>query len=292
MGGMSGWRCFGADVMAHPVRHSDDDDRLAMADVMITTSRHQSGSSMDQAQVLTHQKSAYPFRRFRELDASAINVELQMHTVWTDGKATAKAVAREARERGLETIAFTEHVRRDTDWLAAFVDEIRDIAAGLPDMTILAGLEAKILNTDGDFDAAAEHLALSDIVLGSVHRFPDGRGGYLDFAKLDPTAFAWIEAELSLALLRHAPIDVLAHPAGMYQRRLQKPFPEELYQRLFQAALDRDIAIEINSSYLIDPDRFLRLLEAQNPYVSIGSDVHELDHVGRCRDLLMSHFGW
>ena len=54
-----------------------------------------------------------------------------------------------------------------------------------------------------------------------------------------------------------------------------------------QRSLERNIALEINSSYLRDVPAFLKLGAEINPYVSIGSDVHGLEELGRCRDLLL-----
>ena len=51
-------------------------------------------------------------------------------------------------------------------------------------------------------------------------------------------------------------------------------------------ALKSETAVEINSSYLVDPEGFLRLCAEINPIVSIGSDVHKLEEMGRCRDML------
>jgi len=83
-----------------------------------------------------------------------------------------------------------------------------------------------------------------------------------------------------------APIDVLGHPGGMSLRRHGR-FPEKYFRALMTSTLERRIAIEINSSYLVDMPAFLALCEEINPYVSIGSDAHRLSELGRCRDQLL-----
>lgn len=229
------------------------------------------------------------FRRFRDLDRESINVDLQVHTNQTDGEGTVEEVLRSARSKSLSAVAFTEHVRRDTAWFDGFVDEIRRASAGYPDLCVYAGCEAKALDTRGGFDASDAIMERSDLVLGSVHRFPDGAGGYLDFKALEQKEFARIEFELALGLLLHAPIDVYAHPGGMYQRRFGE-FPRDLMRDLMEASLQREIAFEINSSYLAQPahvEQFLELCDEVNPVVSIGSDVHQLGDMGRCRDTLL-----
>jgi putative hydrolase len=151
---------------------------------------------------------------------------------------------------------------------------------------VLVGCEAKALDSRGTLDASEETLAACDIVLGSVHRFPDGRGGLLDFAALAAETTAEIECELALGLLRGAKIDVLAHPAGMYQRRYGR-YPDKLFRRMLEASLERDIAVEINTSYLSEIEAFLQLCDVVNPFVSIASDAHGPEELGRCRDALM-----
>ena len=48
--------------------------------------------------------------------------------------------------------------------------------------------------------------------------------------------------------LREAPIDVLAHPAGMYQRRYGR-YPDKLFRRMLEASIERGIAVEINGEF-------------------------------------------
>ncbi len=231
----------------------------------------------------------YAFPRFLDLDERACNIDLHVHTNRTDGLHTIDNILDCAVERGLSTIAFTEHVRQSTPWFDAFAAEIRTAAARRADLRVLVGCEAKALGVEGEIlDASPATLAACDIVLGSVHRFPDGAGGLLNFADLDAQTTARMETELALALARSAPIDVLAHPGGMYQRR-HGPFPFELMGQLMEATLARGIAIEISSSYLRDFDGFMRLCAEINPYVSVGSDVHKLDDVGTCRDRVRSY---
>ena len=225
------------------------------------------------------------FSRFRDLSPDALNVEYQVHTVQTDGEATVDEILMVARERKIGALAFTEHVRRDTKWFPDFVSDVRERAAGFPDLRVYVGCETKAMDRDGTLDISSGILESSDIVLGSVHRFPDGDGGYLDFKALSPEQFAETEFRLAIGMVRHAPIDVLAHPGGMYERR-HGAFPEEHFRELMIGTLDRGIAIEINSSYLVDFANFIMLCDEINPFVSIGSDAHKLNELGACRDML------
>ena len=226
------------------------------------------------------------FRRFRDLTPADINVEFQVHTTWTDGQASAAEILEVAIERQLGAIAFTEHVRLETEWFDDFVRHIREEAARKPDITVYVGCETKAMDEVGTLDVSPAILGACDIVLGVVHRFPDGRGGYLDFKTLSAEETADIEFRLSMGMIRSAPIDVLGHPGGMYQRR-HGAFPERYFREMMAATLERGIAIEINSSYLVDPERFIALCDEINPIVSIGSDAHKLDELAKCRNMLI-----
>lgn len=227
------------------------------------------------------------FFRYRDLNPVALNVDYQVHTVQTDGEATIQEILALAEQKQLGAIAFTEHVRKGTDWFPDFVKAIRDVEPGFPDLKIYIGCETKANDTNGTLDISEAVLDASDIVLGSVHRFPHPYGGYYDFNDLTPDDVAEIEFDLAMGMLRSAPIDVLSHPGGMYQRR-HGAYPEALFREMMLASLEREIAIEINSSYLVDTDAFLRLCEEVNPFVSIGSDVHRLEDLGHCRDMLLA----
>jgi putative hydrolase len=225
------------------------------------------------------------FPRFSELDDMACRIELQTHTTWTDGNQSVRDVLEATREQGIHTVAITEHVRRDTDWFDDFVSDVRREAEQFPDIAVLVGCEAKALDDAGDLDVTDALSAQCDIVLGSVHRFPDGKGGLLEFSALSADELAEREVELAVGLLRAAPIDVLAHPGGMYQRR-HGEFPAAGMRTIIQASLDRGIAVELNSSYHPDLSSMIALCRELDPFVSIGSDAHDRAEVGKCSALL------
>jgi putative hydrolase len=229
------------------------------------------------------------FYRFGDLTRERVNVEYQVHTIRTDGEETIKVLLEEADRKKLSGIAFTEHVRKSSEWFADFREEVASHCKGKYVFDIYAGCEAKALDTEGGLDASPEVLAQCDIVLGSVHGFPSSMLAGRSMNDLQAGECAEIEFELSLGLLRGAPIDVLAHPGGMSCRRFGS-FPDKYYEMLMQESLKRNIAIEINTSYTADPTSFLRLCGTINPYVSIGSDVHRLQDVGKCRDMLLAYF--
>lgn len=230
----------------------------------------------------------FSFVRFLDINRSNINYELHLHTTRTDSRVDIETALRTASARGLVGIAFTEHVRKDTAWFDDFIREVRCNASNFPQLITLVGCEAKALDAYGTLDINPAILAECDIVLGSVHRFPDSKGGFLDFAALNAKEVAQIEFELALGLVESAPIDVLSHPGGMYSRQYAEDLPNTMLRAIMIKTLSRGIAIEINSSYIKSFPDFLALCAEINPYVSIGSDVHHIEDIGQCRDRLLT----
>jgi putative hydrolase len=230
-----------------------------------------------------------PFPRFRDLSTRDLQCDLHLHTHRTDGEADVDAILRAASERKLERIAFTEHVRRGSSWFGDFAREVRDKARAFPALEVLVGCETKALDANGAIDASEAILAECDIVLGSVHRIPDG-AGFLDTSAFTPEEFARKEWEYAMGLVQSDDVDVLAHPGGMYARRHRSDLPADLMREVVAAGIERGVALEINASYVQDLDGLLALYRELNPRISIGSDMHRLDHLGRCRDLLMARW--
>ncbi len=224
------------------------------------------------------------FKRFRDLTAADINCDMHMHTCRTDATETAGSMIRQAAAVGLSRIAVTEHVRRSSDWFPEFAQEVR--AERQPyAMEVLVGCETKALDTHGTLDASEAILSECDIVLGTVHSFFDARGVGINWRTLSPEEHAECEFRLALGILEGAPADVLAHPGGITFYRFGS-FPADKARKLLEASLQRGVAIEINSRYLGGQAWFLQLCAEINPLVSIASDAHHLEGIGKCRDLL------
>lgn len=224
------------------------------------------------------------FARFNSLTPDFLNCDMHIHTLATDGRASIRELIIRAEEIGLDRIAFTEHVRADSVWFHGFADEVRNLGRKTK-VKVFVGAEARILDTNGNLDISESIRQECDIVLASVHRFPNASGGYLAFAEIPAAEFARIEYDLALGFLKYGQGEVLAHPGGM-SVKLGNGFPSEMLRQLMQEAAARGIAIELNSSYIADMRDFCSLAAEENPLVSIGSDVHHLADLGRCRSIL------
>jgi len=187
----------------------------------------------------------------------------------------------------LKSIAFTEHVNKNTDWFDDFKKRI-DALKNNKHIKIFLGIEVGTVDFNGTLNATQEIIRKSDIVLGVVHRYPNGRGGLIalnETKNLGQDKAAEVEFKLALALINNKNVDVLGHPFGVYSKFFNK-FPEEYMKELLIESLKKGKSVEINTKYIFKKDRFFRLLKEINPYVSIGSDAHSREEIARSFDII------
>lgn len=218
------------------------------------------------------------FRNFNDL--KELDFDYHMHTNQTDGRSTADEMINKAKENNLKSIAFTEHVNFENDWFDDFKKHILSRRM-YEQMTIFIGIETKILDIEGTIDASEDIINKSDIVVGSVHRFPDGNGGLIplnEVKKMGEAKAIETEYNLALSILKNKDVDVLGHPFGICTRE-NIPIPEEYIEKILLAAKRENKVVEIDTRYLMTKT-FFNMLRKVNPLVSVGSDAHHVDEIG------------
>ena len=99
----------------------------------------------------------------------ALDEDFHVHSTFSDGASTLAENVAAARERGLRTLCLVDHVRQDTDWVPEFTAAVAP-HRGRPGLRVLAGVEAKILDTCGHLDLPAQLDDAVDLVLVAVFR--------------------------------------------------------------------------------------------------------------------------
>jgi histidinol phosphatase-like PHP family hydrolase len=218
--------------------------------------------------------------RARELDLTALPaVDSHLHTSWTDGKATVEETYERAVQVGLEVVLYSEHSRKtSTDWFSRFASEVR----ALPRSPCAAyvGTEVKVELHDGTIDTVPAITDHCDVVMASVHRFPDVDGTAIPFADVDPAGAVQREYELSWAVLANPQVDILGHVFGMSFRRYKVVPPDDKIAALMARAAEFGVAVEINSHYHPEPFQMIKLAQDVDAIVTFGSNAHELGAVG------------
>jgi putative hydrolase len=199
--------------------------------------------------------------------------DYHVHCNYNDHSAsdlTIKNIIAQAEKIGLRVIALTEHVRRTSDWVPRYLDEIRaeTAAASSNKLKVIPGFEAKILR-DGSIDCCEEY-SRDHFIVASFHTiFADKR--------------IWIEALKSA--IQNPDVDVIGHLAPEPTFDLNEEELSELASLIFS----NHKIIELNAKYHRPPPRWLLKFKEKNVSFHLGSDAHSLQEIGnfsRISDLI------
>jgi len=194
--------------------------------------------------------------------------DLHAHTNATDGMDSLEAMARSARDRGLEYLAITDHSRKLTvahgltaERLRQQGDAIDKLNSQMRGFTLLKGIEVDILK-DGTLDLPDDALKRLDVVVAAIHS---------DFALSREK-----QTERILRALDNPYVTILAHPTG---RLLLERDPYDIdMPRIMRAARARGCFLEINAH----PDRLdlcdahCRMAKSEGVKLSLGTDAHRV----------------
>lgn len=167
-------------------------------------------------------------------------------------------------------IAVTEHVRRTSDWVPRYIDEMRAETAEAKSnkLKVIPGFEAKILK-DGSIDCCEEY-SKDYFIVASFHTiFGDKR--------------LWIDALMTA--IQNPDVDVIGHLAPEPTFDLDD---QELSDLASLIVSNRKI-IELNAKYHRPPPRWLLKFKEYAVRFHLGSDAHSLEEIGnfsRISDLI------
>jgi putative hydrolase len=191
--------------------------------------------------------------------------DYHVHCNYNDHSAsdlTIKNIIAQAEKIGLRVIALTEHVRRTSDWVPRYLDEIRAETAATASsnkLKVIPGFEAKILR-DGSIDCC-EGYSRDHFIVASFHTiFADKR--------------IWIEALKSA--IQNPDVDVIGHLAPEPTFDLNEEELSELASLIFS----NHKIIELNAKYHRPPPRWLLKFKEKNVRFHLGSDAHSLQEIG------------
>jgi DNA polymerase (family 10)/putative hydrolase len=194
-----------------------------------------------------------------------------MHTDYTDGQSSVDDYCRQATDHGPDLLCFSEHVRQELDYdFDALRWEVEQAREQYPDLTILLGCEAKVLDSEGTLDMSDAVLSQVDVVTGVFHSFPDvGVAEYV---------------EAACALVANPAVDVYGHPTLLPTRRGLDLSPED-WAQVVATAVDHDTAIEVNSRYDLPRAELVAVVQSSDGSVVVGSDAHEVSQLQSTQEL-------
>lgn len=176
----------------------------------------------------------------------------------------------EAKKKGLEMVAFTDHGPAMPGGPNIFhIANQRIIPREIDGVEVLRGVEANIIDFDGNIDIPEPYLKRLDLVLASLH---------------DVCINPGTKAENTRAFLKvmdNKYVDIVAHPGN-------PRFPIDIDEFVLKAK-EKNKIIEINNSTFTNPGRsgskdncimIARKAKEHGVFVVIGSDAHISFDVG------------
>lgn len=208
-----------------------------------------------------------------------IPMDLHIHSTFSDGHNAPEEIVQAAIDKGLLAIMIVDHVRRSSEWVPEFAQEIRRLRAKYGHQIVLfCGLEAKFLSTDGELDITEEQRSCVDFVLAAFHRTPHvHHGGAFDLC-------AWVKA--IQAGCHNRTFDILAHPTSILDR-LRIPIDKSAVIDVCHALKDTQTYFELNAKYPASKEVATWVLDTDTG-ISVGSDAHKIADLTRLDNVFLS----
>lgn len=211
-------------------------------------------------------------------------IDYHVHSNYNDdATGTVEECVQSALNKGLPSVAITNHVWRTSTWIEDFVHEVKTVRSRHR-YHLLVGFEAKIININGEIDIAARFIKEGELILGALHHLPT-RDDYVWLNnRVLPLKAAEIIRDATLNMMSRREVNVVAHPFALYYLRYNAPFPGDFLEEIVCASSKYGIALEIyNSKYLLFQKPFKKLvllcIKHKAP-MSVGSDAHSPSDVG------------
>jgi putative hydrolase len=196
-----------------------------------------------------------------------IKEDFHVHTNYNDHSAPDLKVAsavKYAASIGLKTLAFTEHVRRESNWIENYVNEIESNDTK-PNLKLITGFEAKILK-DGSIDCLSKYSA-DYFVIASFHTIYGNKEIWMNAIK---------------SAIKNPDVNVIGHLAPEPTFSLNN---EELIE-ISQLLKDHRKIVELNAKYNRPPMDWVSKFKKYNVEFHLGSDAHSLSEIGEFSRIL------
>jgi putative hydrolase len=223
-----------------------------------------------------------------------LHYDAHTHSTFSDGKDTVADNVRAGVIAGLECMAVTDH-----NWIAgldmdAYLQAIQEAAQDMP-LTVLAGVEATMLDTEGSISLSSDAAKDLQIVLVDFSGLTRG------VAKDPPGSQARFIENIIAALenvVANPLVDALAHPfnLGRWEAKVNPSgLPRVGLERVAEAMVRHDVAFEIMNQmpwwypemtvaeFEFEYAQLLQLFARAGVKFVVGSDAHSCGAVGNLR---------
>ncbi|OPJ54981.1 PHP domain-containing protein [Alkalithermobacter paradoxus] len=214
-----------------------------------------------------------------------IIADYHTHTTYSHGKGSIEDNVKAAISKGLKTIGISDHGYKHLGFGVKYKDipkmrkEIDELRKKYPQIEILMGIEANILDDEGNIDVDKETLKYFDYIMAGYHfgsmptRLIKGSIYHiLNFmGPLKKGAIKYNTRAVVNAMKKHN-IFIITHPGAKAMIDLKE---------VARVAKETDTALEINSHHGHLTVDELMLVKDTGVKFAIGSDAHAPEDVGK-----------
>lgn len=219
---------------------------------------------------------------------SRIICDLHTHTTYSHGLGSILDNVKQAHEKGLTAIGITDHGPGHLSYGIKLSDVKKmreDIAKAkelYPDMDIKLGVEANIINKNGNLDVSKEDQKLFDYIIAGYHYAYLGEnvfqgllimiGSWLSSHHF-PVSKKTIERNTDLVVeaIRNNDIKILTHPGDKMKVDIS---------RVAKAAAEKGVLLEINDHHEHLTVDEIKIASAYDVKFILSSDAHKVSNVG------------
>lgn len=203
-------------------------------------------------------------------------IDMHVHSTFSDGKDTPEHLITTAIEMGICSLAFCEHIRKESTWFGDYYAEISKLKKKYKKhLRLYCSIEVKVLDLFGNLDIRPEFYK-ADFVYSAVHRIPCGTNKYLtgQESKFEIKK-AWRDAVFSVIKDKKT---ILAHPfmqAIVYDLNLDTHEAGELIKEIIKYKKPVEINLKYYSPLYME---LLKQVAGRVP-IFIGSDSHSIEEL-------------
>ena len=212
-----------------------------------------------------------------------------VHSTFSDDAVSTLAENVDAAAKiGLTTLRLVDHVRQSTTWVPEYLAAVR--ALRVPDgLTVLTGVEAKILDVGGALDIPPLPDGIDRILIAD-HQFPGADGPLGPSAVRERIAAGWAPddvldqlVEALVATMRRHPGNQLAHCFSILPKigLSEDDLGAERTDVWARAAAETGTLVEVNEKWACPGPAALAALRQAGAEIVASTDSHVASDVGR-----------
>lgn len=224
-------------------------------------------------------------RRSAWLSAAESDYPLVDYHVHLDDVVTLEKALQLSKERNV-TFGIVEHAGTKENkypGLLSTDDDLKSYIAKLEGKPVLKGIQAEGLDWPTCF--SKEVVAQLDYVLSDALTFPEKDGRRVELwrpsVKIDDVQdFMERYTDFNVQVIVREPLDIIANPTflpGCIAKEYDALWTTARMKKIIDAAVQFNVAIEINSRYRLPSMSFLKAAKKAGAKFSFGSNIHGLD---------------